>query len=168
MHGYLGAFYNHIDHVRFVLYYTSDGGYNWDQTVIRIAHIIEGFSFPENDNGWLVGYHSTICHIFKDSVSVGVEENYKNKTIQDYKVSVYPNPCRQILNIDYSLEHSEIVKLQVFNSAGKLEYHSQIQQKDGSQKITLDVSKLTPGMYLYSLETQKCRKMGKFIISGDR
>ena len=168
LHGWLGAYYYKDNQSpRLVLYYTSDGGYTWDYTTMRIGSPIEQISFPDPENGWIVGYRGTIVHIMKGGIPVGTDEFNLNDDHNISNIKVYPNPSRNSSNIEYILNVPSKVKIQIYSTSGSLEWQFEEMQSAGQQKQSINVSIMKPGIYIYSLETKNWRKTGKFIIAGN-
>ncbi len=73
----------------------------------------------------------------------GIAENTNNS-----HPVIYPNPSTGMVNIQ--LNDGENLSLEVFDQAGRLVYHSVLQQ----QQNTLNLEMLNPGLYLISLHNQ--------------
>jgi hypothetical protein len=81
--------------------------------------------------------------------------------IAKIKCSVYPNPCRDLLN--FRLESSEsVVSLYIYSINGDL--MKQIKPDDFEfNSKSIDVSSLSSGMYLFVIETSKSKESVKFV-----
>jgi len=95
------------------------------ETVSSSSNIItQGFQQPEQEN-------------------VGIEEAKKK-----LQVNIYPNPSRELFNIDLSDKEFEIT-LTIFDATGKI-----IQQQtipDWQKKVTLNLSSYSSGYYIMNL-----------------
>ncbi len=162
LHGFLGAYY-YKDNLspRFVLYYTSDGGYTWDQCRMRISQPITNISFPDENNGWVVGDRGCIVHIFRDSTSVYVPQ-IQLDTGDD--MNIYPNPCRDLLQIDYSLENPDRINIAVYNSYGLKVFQKEFFAVEGNHSEYIDLSDLDPGIYFLALIKDESRISRKLIL----
>lgn len=77
---------------------------------------------------------------------------------------VFPNPANSWLTISYKVMADSEVGIFVYNQAGKLVMENHQQAIPGSgQLIRINVSKLPPGLYLFSLKSGCETINGKFI-----
>ncbi|NOX87041.1 MAG: T9SS type A sorting domain-containing protein [Chlorobi bacterium] len=99
--------------------------------------------------------------IMLDSDLVGVGE-----TPEENKVEVYPNPFNERLNFDFRLNTSGQVSLQIYDLAGEMVYNESKQFPAGKHTMNVNAAqlKLTPGTYLYRLQTGDELKTGKVIL----
>ncbi len=94
-----------------------------------------------------------------------VVENYKNTSPI---ISCFPNPVKDILNIDINSLDNSYIDLSLIDNSGRkvIEKHRNI--KEGDNKIRIDVSSLNSGIYylrtIISGKSQKVLKSGKIII----
>ena len=122
----------------------------------------EGF-FEYEDHKSLQGYvkdGDTVGTVTPDSVllAVGISDLTTDKT----KISVYPNPADQYLNIQFSTEdNSAAYKIEIRNMLGEL-----LLKKENLQKTErLDVSELNAGIYFYSiLLDNKVYRTDKLVV----
>jgi hypothetical protein len=83
--------------------------------------------------------------------SVGIYEQ------KDIPLSLYPNPAHNVLYIE--TEHNTIDLLQVIDISGR----TVILRKDLPERTTLDISALTEGLYLLSIQSGNTTTTRKFI-----
>lgn len=77
----------------------------------------------------------------------------------------YPNPFNPSTNIQFTLSQSSHVKLEVFNSTGKLVSTLLDQPKTGGKhSVQFDASNLSSGLYFYRLITSGKQLTRKFIF----
>jgi plastocyanin len=70
-------------------------------------------------------------------------------------LKVYPSPFINILNVDFSLTESIATIIQVLDITGKTVYTENINSNIGENKISIDLSALTPGFYFMVLNRGK-------------
>lgn len=70
---------------------------------------------------------------------------------QGLKAVVYPNPMYASLNIQFQEQIDAMVTLRIFNISGQL---VQTKTLEGIRKMMLDVSNLSSGNYILSIEAQ--------------
>ena len=93
------------------------------------------------------------CHIFLDPKLISAID----KKTDEY-IRIYPNPVKDnlIINIDESLSKGQ---LSILNISGQ----QLLQQEITEAKTTIDVSKLSPGIYVVKMVGEKGVHMGKFV-----
>jgi alpha-tubulin suppressor-like RCC1 family protein len=82
--------------------------------------------------------------------SLGNEEITLNST----NISVYPNPTNDIINVDYTLENSTKITIQITNIQGQIINEIKIDRNSGTQTETIDLSNQSSGMYFITLTTE--------------
>jgi len=70
------------------------------------------------------------------------------------KVTVYPNPTNDIVTINYNLEDSSNVVLQLTNIQGQVISQTKLDKSNGLQTDTLNLSNQSSGMYFVSITTE--------------
>ncbi|MEL6925580.1 MAG: T9SS type A sorting domain-containing protein [Bacteroidota bacterium] len=81
------------------------------------------------------------------------------------QLKVTPNPARQQALIQYELEATEPVQIQIFNTSGQLvETVLNHRQNAGLQQIELDVVHLPKGLYFLQLQTSRQRLSKKLVV----
>ena len=68
---------------------------------------------------------------------------------------VYPNPVKDILNIDITLNNSQSVELKIVNVLGEVMYFDKINQSKLSYYNKFDFSKFSKGLYFVKLKLDK-------------
>lgn len=78
----------------------------------------------------------------------------------------YPNPANNAFTIGYSLASAESVDIGIYDMQGRLvhTHMTGVQRTPGKHKETIDVSKLAPGMYVYTLQAGKFRQSQQLVI----
>ncbi|MFT7155509.1 MAG: hypothetical protein ACI8Q1_000510 [Parvicella sp.] len=87
---------------------------------------------------------------------VGVEEN----SIVGLKL--FPNPVTNELNINFSSRKSSASTIKIYNLLGEVVYAMPSVKYYGPQSLKLDVSRLTAGLYLISIENGSSNQTIKF------
>lgn len=118
---------------------------------------VKGDSFPANYT-WLsdIGnepYGSAIAYspyIIRVLCDYGSVEETLSSTRFDVTAN-YPNPFTNVTNINYNTLKAENVTMKVYNMLGGLVYSKQQQSVQGKNIIEFDGSKLSAGMYIYTV-----------------
>jgi hypothetical protein len=79
------------------------------------------------------------------------------------ELKVYPNPARDRININIQQENNKPGTINIYNSAGTIV--KTIQQTEQGRQVseTIDISKLSAGVYYIEYRTEKFRKTKNFI-----
>lgn len=80
------------------------------------------------------------------------------------KLSVYPNPFRDILTVEIDLKRQSDLQLKLYDVSGKLIQSRSLDKVNvGLQQITLDYATLGDGMYLLSIETDEGKTVRRVV-----
>lgn len=114
-----------------------------------------------NNNGPAFGLFAAVDNVvlpLTNSTSIAEA----TKTIA---ASVYPNPVKEALNIDFELASSSVISLQIFDNTGKVVYTQTNSGVAGVNSITIPASQMDNGIYFYTLQTSEGINVNKFVIS---
>lgn len=105
--------------------------------------------------GWIIDNLSI------QNVTTGLDP----QSISPGEVTFYPNPVSDQLTVSVESENfiDELV-LKAYNSTGALIYNSQYAVGTKDFKTSIDVGNFTPGLYLFTLETAKGKKITRKIL----
>jgi hypothetical protein len=78
--------------------------------------------------------------------------------------SVTPNPANQSARIPFELPNNERVELSVVNMVGEQLINKSFAGKRGVNSITLDLTELPSGIYLYTMQSGSHKSTRKLII----
>ncbi|MBK7105282.1 MAG: T9SS type A sorting domain-containing protein [Ignavibacteriae bacterium] len=82
-----------------------------------------------------------------------------------YEVSNYPNPFNPTTTIQYSLPSAGYTELKVYNSLGQIVEELVSEYKtEGTYNVSFNASKLSSGIYFYTLRSGKFIKTNKMIL----
>lgn len=116
--------------------------------------------------------NSNIETIRKLQLVIGTNE-FVNEEIEqvlatptDYQLfQNYPNPFNPTTNIEFSIPLSGLVSLKVFNLLGQeIAVLINKELSAGSYKVDFDASKLTSGIYFYSIQTSDYQNTIKMLL----
>lgn len=92
-------------------------------------------------------------------------EQYPEVAKQLLKLKVYPNPSREKVVLDYSLQHKGIVTIEIFNLNGLLlKKMNQGFQQSGDHKHLLSTHHLPSGTYLCRIQQNNQFVIEKMIV----
>ncbi len=89
----------------------------------------------------------------------------KSNEIQSSSVSINPNPCKDVVNIDYSLESASSVVIEIYNINGEKMYVSDIgSQSAGIHNHSISLTDYNNGVYQLVIRTNDAFMTEKLII----
>jgi hypothetical protein len=101
-----------------------------------------------------------VSNILNDGSSFNGTGN--NLSLQKLTVQVYPNPASSRINIKLGKVVNDIVTLHLLNANGTLVQYENL--NPSGKMISLDISGLSPGLYLLSVESENERVTTKISI----
>ena len=102
--------------------------------------------------------------VFPHSKSVETVTYYQSLVVnKDW--AIYPNPVKNILNIEYALKNSSQVKIGIYSITGKLlQYILSDYQEAGTYTIQNRNIQLSKGIYFVKLSTETSSRIKKFVV----
>jgi choice-of-anchor B domain-containing protein len=122
--------------------------------------------FPYYNSGkFIVSDISTGLYVFKFGVT-GISQNGNEIPTQYALEQNYPNPFNPSTKFNFMLPKAGNISLKVYDAAGRLvETMFEGFRMAGSYTADFDGSKLSSGIYLYSLETEGFRQTRKMVLT---
>jgi hypothetical protein len=136
-----------------------------DRITVHIA--MQGDPMPASTaNGWGIMPPSVTAnwyHFTTEITVVGVEDNI---TVNSFNLEQnYPNPFNPSTTINYSLAERSAVSLKVYDVLGnEVANLVNTTQEAGSHSINFDASKLSSGLYIYTLNTGNFTSSKKMML----
>ena len=98
------------------------------------------------------------------SSSTGINNYVAHGGLKLY--AAYPNPANSTININFSLDKSSTVEIEIFDITGKVvKTISNNNLASGANSIGVDVSTLEAGSYLYSINANGNKMFSKFVVT---
>lgn len=85
------------------------------------------------------------------------------KDVDNTKLTLYPNPVRNSLQIQYESKNAENVFIQIMNVQGKIIYQQNISNQTGINKVDIRVESYQNGLYLCRLHHDNILEVSKFV-----
>jgi hypothetical protein len=79
--------------------------------------------------------------------------------------NVYPNPAQRELNIDFTLENSGNVKIQLIDISGRTIREMNQEFRSGNNSINLNIGDINNGFYFVKIENNNISKVSRLMIS---
>lgn len=122
------------------------------------------FNYNSNPAGWYTLGDATMPLRFKTDNAVGIEDITYETGIS--LVQNYPNPFTNVTKIQYSLDKSAKVNLEVRDITGKLVFQKDLGIAPAGMALSYDLQRgnLAPGMYTYSIVTPEYQVSRKLTV----
>lgn len=116
--------------------------------------------YNQNSGVTTSGIQSVINNLLV-SASIQEIENTNN-----FNIKVIPNPVKENVSIEYSLDNASSVQIEIFSLSGELMYKTkENNQVSGNHKFTIEEnSKLDNGVYILKLTTSSKTESINFIV----
>jgi hypothetical protein len=133
-----------------------------------ISVVASGFLTPANNsNGPGFGLWVSLAgggELIPLSIAVSVEEV---DILDESALSMYPNPARSYVNVNYTIERDETVNVEIYNLLGnKLQEFNYGYQSAGSYSQQLNISNLANGMYLVRIQAGDEQVISKLKVQN--
>jgi Secretion system C-terminal sorting domain len=100
--------------------------------------LISGLSGEVQNGKWKGAFPTSV----KDIVAAG-------------QLNIFPNPSNDYLNLDFTLNATSTVTINMIDVAGKTVYNNKLSNLNGNQGLVINTSNLANGVYSLSLQTSE-------------
>lgn len=97
------------------------------------------------------------------TAKIDLTTRIETQSINSFDVMVYPNPASASINIEFEIQGSEDVEVEIKNVLGQSIYSFHKSFSLGKQKYEVDISAISNGFYLLELRSGKTFSSTKFI-----
>ena len=77
---------------------------------------------------------------------------------------IYPNPSKDIFNLELSSNNINNIEIKVTNLVGEIIFLDMLNEYSGSYKQVIDLESYSKGIYLFKLETDNGAIIKKLIL----
>ena len=99
-----------------------------------------------------------------DGVTEELELASQNNELLMSEMTVYPNPTRNILNVEYLINVDSEVALTMLDVNGKVVNRKMMNVEKGAQKLQIDATNFDPGFYFINLQAGNKVITKRFIV----
>ena len=111
-----------------------------------------------SDSNWIYTWNTAITPVSSPTNRISEQSNYT----QSFFVSIYPNPCNDLINID--LENiNESISISIFDLKGMIFYKNEM-LISGNTKQTISTENLSQGIYFIRFQGKSVNKVSKIIV----
>lgn len=142
-----------------MLYKTIDAGYNWTIINTGTQNTFQFLCFPDTTVGYTGGEGGMLLKYIAP-LPVEIPE----KQIIDNPLHVFPNPFRDQLSVNFFLQSTGSVEVEIFNPEGKLiRQHHYGKLPAGVNSLKVECKSLSSGIYFISINAQNQTFVSKIL-----
>lgn len=145
---------------------------------------IQDFDFDQNRNAIIVGSFNFIVDLENEKLNTtgGTDAflwitnnwtttsnvNEARSNFFDFRFNIFPNPCSQFININFSVDRPENIKFELIDLSGRtLFLKNKTAFSFGSYQEMFELKNLKPGCYFIKATTDKVIQSKKLIVAGN-
>lgn len=143
---------------------TTNAGLNWEVQNTPLTENLYEIYFPSVDTGYIASWSGKILKTTNGGITfIG---KISNKVPDKFELNQnYPNPFNPTTKISFAIPSKEFVRLQVFNSEGRLVSEPVNENLEpGSYETTFNGAGLSSGIYFYRLTAGSFTEAKKMIL----
>jgi hypothetical protein len=140
-----------------VMIKTEDAGENWQLLHGPTGNNLFDIYFTDYQTGWVVGDGGTILKTNSGGIVSDNHRVFENQTL-----TIIPNPAGNYIRIPLTKRYETPVNVLVTDAMGKMMIRREIMPDN---RIELDVSHLSPGLYLIQWTISGKSHNARFLIS---
>jgi hypothetical protein len=114
------------------------------------AFITWATNASNNYQGWEISYETD---------NVGIDENEAFS-----QLNIFPNPAKDVLNVDFSLEQNQTVNIRLVSVTGEAVYTGELSNISGEIHEVIDVANFAKGIYILNITGNEGSVNKKVII----
>lgn len=138
---------------------TTNGGSNWQEDNTSPSNYFSNVEFYDATLGWVIGNNATIIKYTADPLTTVISNIIDKESISN--ISIFPNPNNGNIQISNLSENSQKVTFELYNLVGQKMLN--VSEKSMNSQIAFEL-KVSEGLYIYVITTNKERKVGKLEI----
>ncbi len=127
------------------------------------------FAYCKEETPGVYHYELTItdtmgCHWSNDiSIEFYEEPEYADLSAGERLITLFPNPVKNSFTWYLETNKSVQMSVEILDGAGNIHYHQKIGRYQPGQSMKVDVNKLNPGIYYFSVISNDNRITQKFV-----
>ncbi len=119
---------------------TGTGSFETQITGLNETNTYYARSYATNSAGTAYGN----CLMFTTNLAVGIQSS----ELSDTKISIYPNPASEKVNVSFSLSGAKYIEITIINMNGQTVKNIKMENPvEGENQVNFDVSELETGIY---------------------
>lgn len=147
-----------------VILETSDGGLSWEIAIDSLSGGLNALHMQEG-TGWAVGDNRLILKSEYNSTTA-IGRNDIAEAWNEDLLSNYPNPFQSKTTINYQLQSTTDVELNIYDLSGrKVASLMNESQPEGKHELEWNAGDMQPGVYICELKTNMGKQVIKMILT---
>jgi hypothetical protein len=140
-----------------------------DPLVLTGSHNWSAAADAENDENTLVIHDATLANVyyqnFVELLKGGTVILDVPRIVENGGTNVYPNPCKEIVNINYLASKQTDVKVKILDLTGRTVFEKLFVLQEGANVLHLDLKKMS-GVYFVKVEANQQVFNQKIIVNN--
>lgn len=140
--------------------------FKFDTVVNEITNADKAYLVVFVSDSGTMGTNEYLVH---NALKVGLNEEIKSKVIDleagssisnvtiNEAINIYPNPSNGQFTLDFTSVKNQVSSIKIYDLVGKNVYSNDAKINEGVNKLSIDVSNLTSGVYILNIENQKVK-----------
>jgi photosystem II stability/assembly factor-like uncharacterized protein len=148
------------------VYKSIDTGNTWLKEIVPTKQLLKSLSFFTHNRGFVVGDSGAIFYTANGGIT-SVQNTGPNRVpTRPILFPNYPNPFNPTTNIQFSVDHLNLVTVKIYNSMGQ-EVQSLLssRREPGNYAITWDATGFASGVYYCRLTVGNFNAVQKMILT---
>lgn len=143
---------------------TQNGGFTWECQESGTNLDITGIAFPSRDRVFVSGTYGTV--LTGTNASITSLESLVTAH-PGMNIECYPNPAGKTVSMTFTLKHPGNARIRMFDLRGALADEMSVPCLfPGDNRVTVDLSKLTTGLYAVLVSSGSESGTSRLIVSG--
>ncbi len=150
-----------------IIRYRPEGQFEWISDITNLNEITlndleQCTAYELQIQGLCRSDFSDFSSIFR--FATDCETTGTNEFAQELDLTVFPNPAKNFLTLQFNLPEQRLISLKLFGIDGKMKYRDTKALVNGRQQVEMDISAFSAGVYLLTIESEKNYVVEKVII----
>ncbi len=140
--------------------------FKFDDIVNEIANADKAHLVVFVSDSGAMGTNEYLVH---NALKIGLNEEIKSKVIDleagssisnvtiNEAINIYPNPSNGQFTLDFTSVKNQVSSVKIYDLVGKNVYSKDAKINEGANKLSIDVSNLSSGVYILNIENQKVK-----------
>jgi hypothetical protein len=134
-----------------VILCTDDGGETWTEQDCPANSWLNSICIVDENQGWVSGWGGTILHTSNGGMGI-----FEPDERQNIAINVYPNPCAESVMIQYELNKTENISINLYNTNGDLVKSVYEGKKaKGIHRLQFMIEDEKTGIYILSITSKQ-------------
>jgi len=113
---------------------------------------------------YIVGNNRPFVFVAEATLDNIITLSISNSDLEKMDINIYPNPVKDILNVDLTMENNSKIKVSISDLSGRTILQKTENVKSGRQNINLNLTNLNRGIYLININVGQDKSLSRKLI----